>query len=277
MNMNYKLIACDLDGTLLDDYNNLGERNARAIKKIANAGIHFAVVTGRTFYEIPKEIRELNQIDYIIYSDGAAAVNKNSRTFLFEKYFTAELTGRLFELLNSFDTMTELYEKGRPVADAKKINEASLAYYNIDRNYRPVILATRTGDNNFEKRARESESTEIINVFFKDLRQREACLKELDKIKAVTVTASMDNNLEIMPYGISKGNALKKLCDMLAIPMESVIAAGDSQNDLTMLNKAGLPLAPSNSCEAVKRKVKHVICSNNDGVAQYICKNILDL
>ena len=68
--MKYKLLACDLDGTLLDDNSNVSNENLTAIGELTKLGIEFILCTGRTFYEIPQVLRECEDIRYIIYSDG---------------------------------------------------------------------------------------------------------------------------------------------------------------------------------------------------------------
>lgn len=273
--MKYKLVACDLDGTLLDDNSVFTDKNADAVKNIAQSGVNFAVVTGRTFYEIPKDVRECKYIDYIIYSDGAVAVNKNSLDVLFSKYFTNDSVREIFNLLDSFDTMIELYEDGNPVTDDDKISEDALDYYGVDKNYRKVIFETRKGVDDLSEHVQKSVKTEIFNVFFKNPNERLECMRQLKDFDDISFTTSMDNNLEIMPLKVSKGKALSRLCDMLNIPDSRVIAVGDSSNDVTMYAYAGLSLAPANASDEIKKIADKVICSNNDGVADFIYKNIL--
>ncbi|MGN1328490.1 MAG: Cof-type HAD-IIB family hydrolase [Eubacterium sp.] len=273
--MKYKLIACDLDGTLLDDNSVFTEKNADAVKKITESGVNFAVVTGRTFYEIPKEVRECKYIDYVIYSDGAVAINRNSSKVLFSKYFSNDSVREIFNLLDSFDTMIELYEDGRPVTDKEKISEDALNYYSVDENYRSVIFETRIGVDDLSEHVKKSVKTEIFNVFFKNSEERLECMRQLKTFDDISFTTSMENNLEIMPLKVSKGKALSRLCDMLNIPYSKVIAVGDSSNDVTMYAYAGLSLAPSNASEEIQKIAGRVICSNNDGVADYIFNNVL--
>ncbi len=273
--MKYKLIACDLDGTLLDDNSLFTEKNADAVKKIAESKVIFSIVTGRTFYEIPKEIRENKYIDYIIYSDGAVTVNKTSSKVLFSKYFSNDSVREIFTLLDSFDTMIELYEDGNPVTDRDKINAEALNYYKVDENYFDVIFETRIGVDDLSEYVKKSVKTEILNVFFKNPAERLECMRLLKNFDDITFTTSMDNNLEIMPLNVSKGKALSRLCDMLNIPCSKVIAVGDSSNDAAMYVYAGLSLAPANASNEIKKIADRVICSNNEGVVDYTYKNIL--
>ena len=70
--MNYKLIACDLDGTLFDSEGNFSEENSRAITELLALGVHFVPTSGRTFSDIPECVRNHPSVRYIIYSSTAA-------------------------------------------------------------------------------------------------------------------------------------------------------------------------------------------------------------
>lgn len=274
--MRYKLVACDLDGTLLNDNSSVSKENLKAIEKINKSKIIFALVTGRTLFEIPQELLECDDIRYIIYSDGAVAYDKKNSE-IFYKYISTDDALKLYNLLNKYDTMIELYENGHPVTDIKKLNIKSYDYYNIDKNYQPVIEKTRTGVENLEKYIKENSKIEIFNIFFKHLEERDECAKILKNDFDICVTTSMDNNIEIMAGGVSKGKALERLCNHLRIDSRNVIAAGDSLNDLSMLDYAGTPLSAGNAQQYVKEYTGNTICTNNEHIAKYILENILEV
>lgn len=274
--MRYKLVACDLDGTLLNDNSSVSKENLKAIEKINKSKIIFALVTGRTLFEIPRELLECDDIRYIIYSDGAVAYDKKNSE-IFYKYISTDDALKLYNLLNKYDTMIELYENGHPVTDIKKLNIKSYDYYNIDKNYQPVIEKTRTGVENLEKYIKENSKIEIFNIFFKHLEERDECAKILKNDFDICVTTSMDNNIEIMAGGVSKGKALERLCNHLRIDSRNVIAAGDSLNDLSMLDYAGTPLSAGNAQQYVKEYTGNTICTNNEHIAKYILENILEV
>ena len=77
--MKYKLLACDLDGTLLDDNSNVSAENLNAIDEMVKLGVEFAICTGRTYDEIPKVLLDNKSIRYIIYSDGSVILDKNKK------------------------------------------------------------------------------------------------------------------------------------------------------------------------------------------------------
>lgn len=268
-----KLIACDLDGTLLNDSSAVSEENLDAIMKIAERGGTFAVVTGRTYREIPGELLECPAVKYIIFSDGAAALDNTNNEMLFTGYTGTDTVKEVYGLLDSYDTMTEIFNDGQPYADSSKLNDTSYEYYSISEVYRPVVKETRIGVKDMKNHLAEFNRAEIFNVFFKLPMQREDCARKLNGISGITFTTSMDNNLEIMSDKSGKGNALERLCRLKGFNSEDVIAVGDSCNDLTMFKYAQTSLAPDNACDDAKNAACRVICSNNENIAQFILEN----
>lgn len=273
--MNYSLIACDLDGTLLDDYSHVAKESLSAIQQINRSGVEFVLCTGRTYYEIPKELREFSEIRYYLYSDGAVVYDKKEQKVISARYFGTQTLDQVLALLEQYDTMIEAYDDGVPKTDARKLNEASYAHYRIDPNYLDVIRSTRLGLVDFSQTARKLTRTEIINVFFADPAEREDCFAALQGQKDLTFTTSMDNNIEIMLRDVSKGNALLTLAQQLQIPWEQTMAVGDSRNDLSMFAIAGMAVASGSASPDIQQKAGHVACSNNDSIPQYILTHYL--
>lgn len=275
--MRYKLVACDLDGTLLNDNSSVSKENLKAIEKINKSKIIFALVTGRTLFEIPQELLECDDIRYIIYSDGAVAYDKRLKKEIFCKYISTGTALKIYHLLKKYDAMIEIYESTHPVTEATNLNSKSYDYFNIDRDYRPVIDKTRIGVEDLEEYIKENRRIEIFNIFFKHLEERDECAKILKGDFDICVTTSMDNNIEITAQAVSKGKALERLCNHLRIDGRNVIAAGDSLNDLSMFDYAGTPLSAGNAQQYVKEYTGNTICTNNEHIAKYIWENILEV
>ena len=251
--MGYKIFACDLDGTLLDDNSNVSKDNFDAIEQMTKDGIEFALCTGRTFYEIPQSLRDFQSIRYIIYSDGSVIFDKKKNKNVYEHYIDMQTLIRLYNLLSSYDTMIEFYENKEPKTDKSKLNINSYHYYKIDENYIDVI-----------------DKTELLNVFFKNLDERKNCFEKLKHFDNIIFTTSMTNNIEITAENVSKGSALSKLGELIGAKSNEIIAAGDSKNDLPMFEFAGLPIAAGNASDEIKSITKNTACSNNESIVKYI-------
>lgn len=275
--MKYKLIACDLDGTLLQDNSRVSRENLDAISEITQKGIIFALVTGRTLYEIPKELLQCSDIRYIVFSDGAVACDRKNDTELFSKYIDRKTALKLYNLLKPFSVMTEIYQDGHPVTEKQNLNNESYEYYRVDEDYRSVIDQTRIGVDNLESYIEGCEKIELFNIFFRDQAQRSEYAKLLENMDEIQFTTSMENNIEITSKSVLKGVALERLCDYLRISSENVICVGDSPNDFSMFDYSGLALSAGNACEEVKKHADKTVCTNNEHIAKYILKNILEV
>lgn len=275
--MKYKFIACDLDGTLLQDNSRVSRENLDAISKITQKGIIFALVTGRTLYEIPKELLQCSDIRYIVFSDGAVACDRKNDTELFSKYIDRKTALKLYNLLKPFSVMTEIYQDGHPVTEKQNINNESYEYYRVDEDYRSVIDQTRIGVDNLESYIEGCDKIELFNIFFRDQSQRSEYAKLLENMDEIQFTTSMENNIEITSKSVLKGVALERLCDYLRISSENVICVGDSPNDFSMFDYSGLALSAGNACEEVKKHADKTVCTNNEHIAKYILKNILEV
>ena len=249
--MSYKLFACDLDGTLLDDNSNVSKDNFDAIEQMTKDGIEFALCTGRTFYEIPQSLRDFQSIRYIIYSDGSVIFDKKKNKNVYEHYIDMQTLIRLYNLLSSYDTMIEFYENKEPKTDKSKLNINSYHYYKIDENYIDVIDKTRIGIDDLSSAVDLFDKTELLNVFFKNLDERKNCFEKLKHFDDIIFTTSMTNNIEITAENVSKGSALSKLGELIGAKSNEIIAAGDSKNDLPMFEFAGLPIAAGNASDEI--------------------------
>lgn len=266
--MKYKILAIDMDGTTVDDNNKVSPENIKAFKAADENGVLLVPVTGRTYFEIPEEVLNESSIKYTVYSNGAG-IYKQGGEIIFSAALSDEKARKIFALLNSYETMIELYTDLYPVTDEAKINEESYKFYNIDPIYTPVITQTRKGIKDFNDYGKNLKNVEMFNVFFKYENERQEAFKILREDNELEVTTSMENNIEIMRKNVNKGSTLKELCDMLKINKDEVIAVGDSKNDLTMFSFAGTRLAVSNACDELKALSSDIICSNNESAISF--------
>lgn len=137
-----KLVAFDLDDTLIGSDGKIAPANFCALEQLSAAGVTAAAVTGRTFYEMPAELRFNPLVPYAVYGDGAAAVNAAGEA-LFSSYYSREKALAVLHLLRQYDTMIEVFYGGRPYAPADKLDPAAYDYYRIEPIYHPVMAASR--------------------------------------------------------------------------------------------------------------------------------------
>ena len=247
-----KLVAFDLDDTLIGSDGKIAPANFCALEQLTAAGVTAAAVTGRTFYEMPAELRFNPLVPYAVYGDGAAAVNAAGET-LFSSY----------------------YRREKALAD--KLNRLSYDYYRIEPIYHPVMAASRVPCTDLEALLAGEEKTEMFNIFFHLDNERRAFIDRATELfPELLCTYSMQSNLEILRRGVDKGSALQKLAEHLGLAPEQVIAVGDSRNDLSMIRYAGTGLAVANACDELKQAANAVACTSDAGVLRYIYHHFVE-
>ena len=270
------VIYFDLDDTLIGSDGKIAPANFCALEQLSAAGVTAAAVTGRTFYEMPAELRFNPLVPYAVYGDGAAAMNAAGET-LFSSYYSREKALAVLHLLRQYDTMIEVFYGGRPYAPADKLNRLAYDYYRIEPIYHPVMAASRVPCTDLEALLAGEGKTEMFNIFFHLDDERRAFIdRAAELFPELLCTYSMQSNLEILRRGVDKGSALQKLAEHLGLAPEQVIAVGDSRNDLSMIRYAGTGLAVANACDELKQAANAVACTSDAGVLRYIYHHFVE-
>lgn len=267
--MAIKLAATDLDGTLIASNGEISTENFEAMEEAIKKGLYIVPTTGRSFYEMPKELRERKSYTHCICSNGAVIFDRNGNE-IWKSTFSMDKTMELFGILSEYDTMIEVYTKGTPVTETSKLTKEAYIHYRVEENYHDVLTATRKGVENLKSFLSEnSEVAEMFNIFFSDAGERKEAFERIGKLDYVELTTSMASNMEILQRSVNKGSSLKMLCEKLKVKKEEVMAMGDSRNDLTLLSAAGTALAVANACDDLKKVADEVICSCDESAMAY--------
>ena len=272
--MNYKIIAIDLDGTLLSTKGDITDENLAAIKDLAERGIIFVPVTGRAMYEMPRRVYECEYIRYIISSNGAVIYDKQTGETVSHN-FTAEQFARIYSVLKEYEATMTIHYALRSVADSAKVSDEVFNYYRVNDYYKNHIRTHNVMRDDFDEFFSEPREAEMLSVFFRYDSELEEARSRLEAMGDIDITSSTVGNIELIRHGALKGNALSKLIDKLGVSLAETIAVGDSRNDISMLEIAGLALATDNATDAVKAKSHRVICHCDKNTAEYIRDNIL--
>ena len=270
--MTYKLIASDIDGTLVGEDSVLSKENLDAIKRIKESGVYFVPTSGRSFFEMPEAITSCEDIRYYITSNGACTYDKETgKEMLFS--LSGEKVKELLSIIGDYDVCYSAHKEKWAYFD-QRMPEQEMIYFSIEKAYRDVFMTQMKHLEDIRDFTKD-DKTEMFVAFFHDMDERLACLERLKKVEGITVTGSIPYNVEIISNKATKGNALSRLLEHLSIKKEQTIAVGDSPNDTTLLSAAGLPLAVENALPALKKMAKEVICPQSEHSAKYILEHFI--
>lgn len=265
-----KLIALDLDGTLLDSQKRLSSRNERVLKECIRRGIWIVPCTGRIWFGVPEFIRSFPGIRYAITTNGAVVEDIIESRILDERKLTWQQAAELLGLAKKFHTMYDVYTDGYAFGEERFLEH--MEDFGIQPALQKMIRDTREAVPDVEERVRAlKKPAEKVNYFFGDLEERSRARAALDARGDVLVSSSFANNLEINALGASKGEAILRLASYLGIRPEETMGFGDGENDISMIRMAGIGVAMGNGAEILKAEADYITGINDeDGVAQAI-------
>jgi 5-amino-6-(5-phospho-D-ribitylamino)uracil phosphatase len=241
----YKLLALDMDGTVLDDDQRISKENADAIRSACDAGIKVIFSTGRAFVNALPYAEELGLNAPMITVNGSE-VWKNTRELHLRHLLDREAVKRMHAMSEEHNVWFWAYSTER--------------LYNKE-NWGADI---------------EAEEWLKFGYFTKDDRVREILWRELRAMGGLELTNSSPHNIEINPGGVNKATGIQTVCELIGCEMSQVVAVGDSLNDMAAIQAAGLGVAMGNAQDEVKQAADIVVRTNNEhGVAQVIREYML--
>lgn len=258
---NIKLIASDLDGTLIEKIK-LTDYSKNVLNKLIEAGYYFCCVTGRN-RKMCEDTIKVNNLYYIcmngnsVYCDNKLLLKHNDITKEDIEFFINNSKKYKYNLVLLNDRHFAI------VTDE----------FGIERKRRMEIF----GPDMFIKSGEEfNEKFMKVELYFPNENDVEKFYNYLISLKKYSVVRSSSNSLEVQYFGINKGATLKWLCDYLNIDKEEVLVLGDTENDLEMLEEFPNSVAPQNAIDSVKKIAKE-ICDDctNSGVAKFLERRFL--
>lgn len=273
--MQIRLIALDLDGTVFNDQKEITPSTLEAIRAALQKGITVLPATGRTVTGVPKAFLEIPGVRYALTSNGASVVDLQTGEKLVSLPFDMEQAERAFDVLEDYGGMLSIFIDGESyttTANAQDslsmVPENLREYFRSTRNEVPDMHAM------MEAHPREIEK---FSILYPTEAQRDAAWQAVAKAcPQLEITSSIERNMELNAPGVSKGRGLMALAERLGLARDQVMAVGDSGNDLTMLEAAGLGVAMGNATREVRHAADVITADNNhDGVAEAIEKYAL--
>lgn len=260
--MKYKLICIDIDGTLLNDNKEISKENIEAIKKAAGKGIKIALITGR-MPAATESIAKKLQVPCILACNAGTCIVEDKRCESVA-YLSVKAMKEVYQVVRKFEVPLWIFRERQWFVTKMDsyIQEEMDKVHCIPELVDVDVLAGRwekehTGPNKVLVGAKP----EMIQAVYEELKK--------EKIQEVDMACSAEIFLEIFPKGINKGKALLLICDKMEINQKEVIAFGDQELDIPMVEAAGVGVAMGNAIEELKQKADFVTKTNNEAGIAY--------
>lgn len=270
MRNDIKLIAIDLDGTLLREDCTISARTKEVLEEAGRQGYLVVPATGRSYRNTRFVMKDFHGISYYINGNGSVISRGDTGEILYFHEMDIENVKRICELAQKYDTYIELYAGQDAYTDEK--GSQVIRRCGLLEEYCQQLLDTNLFADNFGKfLSTEGVRVGKIHILASDMEEKEKLFKEIDAIPGVHPISVISNNIEVVHGKWSKWNAVLKLAEMTGVSQQEIMAIGDSNNDYEMLLNAGYSVAMGNACQRVKEISSTVTDTNeNDGVAKAV-------
>jgi Cof subfamily protein (haloacid dehalogenase superfamily) len=254
-----RAVFFDLDGTLLNQKHKLSSITIEAVERLKQRGIIVCLASGRTSLSMRPFYQQLKLTSPLVSYNGARIIF--SDTDIDESSLPPHIVTQLIELAHEHDIHLNLYENELwYVENAKSFTTTEYA----------AIAHLEPHQVNFNQLKGQSMTKALYIGTPQQLKMLDTQITQMLS-KTVETTSSMHNFLEVLSHGVNKGEAIKKVCQKLEIPIDQVMAFGDGLNDKEMISTAGHGVAMINGRDQVKANADAIAPHHAEhGVAQYL-------
>lgn len=271
--MAYRLLALDVDGTILGSNHRLARQTKEAIEFVKRKGVYVTLATGRAFPSAQKVAKALKLETDLITHDGAFIASSMENT-TFEKRMNNEKAYHIVELLEKHNchirVMHEKFAIGNKIRQ-KNFLVAKMTIGIGDPLFYPVTFV----DSLSNYLLTEPVMPPKIHAYFFNENERLKVKEELlQEIPGIHLTSSSDGALEIVSEGISKARGLQILGEKLGIGLNEMVAIGASENDIEMITQVGLGVAMGNAPRKIRDQADWVTRSNDQKGVAYMVREV---
>ena len=255
---NVRLIGLDLDGTTLTSDKVLTPHTKEVLEKCLAEGIQVLPATGRVKSGIPEYLTQIEGMRYVILSNGASVLDLKEDKVLYQNCIPWDRALELFDVLETYNTFYDVYALGAGWCEARFYD--NVGKYGIEKHIEELVRTSRNRIDDLREWMKKNKApVEKMNMFFAKEEERQKAFRELGKIEDLSVTCSLGTNLEIH------------------IPVESIMACGDGNNDFEMIKMAGVGVAMKNGEESLKEVADFVTKTNDEEGVAYAIEHFCDL
>ena len=289
----YKLVAIDLDGTLLNSYGLVSKKNKEIIEKAVAEGKEIVLASGRPVSSVRSFANEIGANGYIICGNGSMLYDLKNEKIIYDKFIEKQKALQIIKICEENSIYYNLYTENLTIA--KSLNYNVMVYNNENQNKTDDKKTNIKIVSDIYKYIEEAQDVNVLKITICDDNQIifGGIIRKLREIKDIDVldvshmarktikTGTEEVKVEyfyteITSQNVNKWNAIEKLAQELNIEREEIVAIGDNINDKEMIENAGLGIIMGNSAPYMKEFADVEVADNNsDGVAEAIEKFVI--
>ena len=265
-----KILAVDMDGTCLDSKAQMAPETVKALREASERGVLVVPTTGRCINCLPKPLKNQDFYRYIISSNGSLVVDMQKKKTVFEACIDSETAAEILEKIKTMPVLRaahmdrDFYTQGRILQFfVKKFFKDSSVNIVYVRKLKDYIL-------------KHKSAVEEIQLFYKESQNQRKKIKQILSDYPEITVAHSKGYAEIYNKKGSKGTALLALGEALGITADEIACIGDEENDISMFDVAGLPMAMGNAIQPIKDRARVILPTNDEkGVVTAVYDYIL--
>lgn len=286
----YKLVAIDLDGTMLNSYGIVTENTKKIIKEKMNKGVQIVIASGRTTSSIKPIAEEIGSNNYFIAGNGSLIYDISKEKIIYDKFIPKEKILEIIKICEENSIFYTIYSQEEIITSTLKYN---VLYYYKENQRKPENKRTNIKIvNNIIEYIQKNETSKYLKVMICDQSKLifNSIIKKLKNIKDIDILDVGHMSRKIIKQGteeipieyfyteislkdVDKWNAIEYLINKLGISKEEVMAIGDNINDKKMLENSGLGVAMEGSTPKITQVADYITDTNdNEGVAKALEK-----
>ncbi|MEE0510463.1 MAG: HAD family hydrolase [Peptococcaceae bacterium] len=272
--MTLRRFACaafDLDGTLLDGHSQLSPRTKHVMAQLAEAGIPAIVASGRPFSTIPREVLALDAVRYVITGNGVRIYDKHSNRDIYHCSLRKEALDEILHVTQYYPVGYELFIAGQAFANRSYLNDPSA--FGVREGAYHYLISTRQPIEDLNQFVQlHAGNIDSLGLSMADQTLKSQLWQRLEhEVEGIYVTSSLPRLIEVADSRAGKGSALAVVLECLGLAADELVAFGDADNDLGMLQFAGLGVAMENGADHLKEAADRIAPPHDqDGVAQIL-------
>lgn len=254
--MPVKILAFDLDDTTIIRHKDLPTENLNALKAAHKNKVIIVPATGRIKTFLPKELAEMEEIQFAISCNGASVDNIRTGENIYRALIPNEAALKIQSILDEYDIYTEYYCDGQAYTLVGNLERARTDFQFPEPKFHFLSKGYKFINNFNEFIINENISPDKINLPYLLPHVKAQLIERINALGGLKLTSSIPDNLEINANEANKGAGLKALCEYLKINPSEAMAIGDNGNDVDMLLYAGVSVAMENASKEAKEAAK---------------------